>query len=363
MNYLFVDRGNIDINEDFVVNDWHVCKKWGLGKFGKVGSFVVNEDLTLLGDNGLKYKQFYILKKEEEEMTEKMEELEINESSESFDKNDSNDSNDSNNKKTTQSKKKKVTNTHVESFDEMYNVVKVLVDGVCGLKKCCVIVEGKIDNQKYVLKEMSKSMNEGRDYMCMDEMKKEFGLLDLEMKVVRLDKKIELIDKKNKTWKDNFEWKTESGEGVVYCVMKWFDNKGDLGKNKHVLNTIKCKKENLKIRLFDGLFRSSDNISRNILVLNGDSTTTTTNLLSIDEGDIFGKRLHIFNKSGDVCKKDAWYKENIDSVLDEMIGNDRDHKKDVLIKTLIKYGFESKVEEFKERFDNYKQIVKSEFSF
>lgn len=63
VNYLIKERNYIKINEDFVVNDWHVNKKHGLAKFGKVGSYVENEDLTLLGDNAEKYKEFYILKK------------------------------------------------------------------------------------------------------------------------------------------------------------------------------------------------------------------------------------------------------------------------------------------------------------
>ena len=40
----------------------------------------------------------------------------------------------------------------------------------------------------------------------------------------------------------------------------------------------------MKIRLFDGLFMSSDNILKNILV------NEYGDLLSIDEGDLFGKR-------------------------------------------------------------------------
>ena len=63
INYLFKERNNIEIKEDFVINDWHVNKKWGLAKFGNVGSLVINEDLSILSENGLKYKNFYILKK------------------------------------------------------------------------------------------------------------------------------------------------------------------------------------------------------------------------------------------------------------------------------------------------------------
>lgn len=60
-------RIKIEINEDFVVNDWHVNRKFGLKKFAEVGAFVVNEDISILGENGLKYRQFYIEKKTEQD--------------------------------------------------------------------------------------------------------------------------------------------------------------------------------------------------------------------------------------------------------------------------------------------------------
>ena len=47
VNYLIKERKYVKIDEDFVVNDWHVNKKHGLGKFGKVGSYVENEHLSL----------------------------------------------------------------------------------------------------------------------------------------------------------------------------------------------------------------------------------------------------------------------------------------------------------------------------
>ena len=41
-------RINIDINEDFVVNDYHVNKKYGMDKFGKVGSLVIDENYGII---------------------------------------------------------------------------------------------------------------------------------------------------------------------------------------------------------------------------------------------------------------------------------------------------------------------------
>lgn len=60
------NRKQININEDYVVKDWHVNRKYGLKKFGEVGSVVVNEDLSLL-NNDEKYKTFYIQQKDVEE--------------------------------------------------------------------------------------------------------------------------------------------------------------------------------------------------------------------------------------------------------------------------------------------------------
>ena len=58
-------REKITIDEDFVVKDYHVNKKFGLAKFGEVGSMVVNEDLEILAPNGELYRDFYKEKKME----------------------------------------------------------------------------------------------------------------------------------------------------------------------------------------------------------------------------------------------------------------------------------------------------------
>lgn len=61
------NRKNIKIDEDYVVRDWHVNKKYGLKRFGQVGSLVINEDLSLLDNKGEMYKQFYIEMKDIQE--------------------------------------------------------------------------------------------------------------------------------------------------------------------------------------------------------------------------------------------------------------------------------------------------------
>jgi hypothetical protein len=56
----FDNRTHLVINEDFVINDYHVNKNHGKAKFGKVGSLVIDEDLSILGKNGEKYRKFYV---------------------------------------------------------------------------------------------------------------------------------------------------------------------------------------------------------------------------------------------------------------------------------------------------------------
>lgn len=335
IEYLFKKRNKIIIDEDFVVNDFHVSRKYGLGRFGRVGSYVENEDYRLLGENGVKYKEFYILKKEEMDK-ENIEEKDVRKG----------------NKKILGNVvvKKEVDNNELEMMEfDNFELVRVIVEGVCGLKKCCIII--RKEGELYVLKEMGKAFHYGRDCMFMDSIKGDFGILDLKMKLIRSDKCLKLKDKSVRCWKDN--WELEE-KGVIYCMMKFYGNWGDLGKYKNVLKEEEKVREMLKIRLFDGLFRSSDNILRNILVLKDGR------LLSIDENDIFGKRENIFNNNdwcinNDLCK--GMYKD----VIDELWGVNKEDKKKKIIDKLREYGFEEKVEEFVNRWDNYKEIVDREF--
>jgi len=134
----------------------------------------------------------------------------------------------------------------------------------------------------------------------------------------------------------------------VYCMMDYWENIGDLGKHKEVMADESVKREALKIRLFDGLFRSSDNIPRNILV------NESNELLSIDEGDIFGKRDKIFNKNDWFTKNCS--EEFIRSVVEELVSF-QDMKE--IKKLFEKYQFMN-YEEFETRYHNYMEIVMSE---
>ena len=106
-------------------------------------------------------------------------------------------------------------------------------------------------------------MNYGLDYMFVDSLKEEFGLKSLEMRRMESDVCFSLVDKSKKNFCGN--WKLDIGDKKeVYCVMKYYENVGDLNRNKDMLKNEKVMEEMMKIRLFDGLFRSSDNIIRNI---------------------------------------------------------------------------------------------------
>ena len=230
-----------------------------------------------------------------------------------------------------------------------FDVIKVLEEGVCGGKTCCIIV--KYGDKQYVLKEFKKAMNWGRDYECVDGLKGMFGLIDLNMIRIRSNYGLGKIDDTIKSFVGN--WKIIS-RNCVYCMMAFKENLGDVGKSKQLLTDKVIAKELLKIRLFDGLFRSSDNILRNVLVGDGEYTNR---LISIDEGDLFGKRATIFNKND-------WSKKNMNmDMLDEVlkeIEENKTERMEIITNRLKTFGFEENVSEFTDRYDRYREIVVDE---
>ena len=172
----------------------------------------------------------------------------------------------------------------------------------------------------------------------------------MNMQRVVCDKKLVRKDTKIKTFVGNTSF---SDDVSIYCIMDYFENIGDLGKNKDYLKDESILKECLKIRLFDGLFRSSDNILRNILIDKDGS------LLSIDEGDIYGKRDRIFNHNEYCCKKNI-----SDDILNDVIEDilsEKDMKIKLIEKKMNEYGFQKFIPEFLDRFNDYRKIVMSEW--
>lgn len=296
--------------DDYVLKDYHVNKNYGLDKFAKIGAYVKDEDLKILGEKSLEYKNYYIESKKKD--TKNIDNKEI-----------------------------------IEYIDwNEFEIIKIIEEGVCCGKIPCLIV--KYNNKKKVLKEMTKSLNYGKDYIVIDKCKKLFGLKDLNMIRIKSNKGLVKISKKN-TYVNNC--KIDNKE-CIYCMMDYWDNIGDLGKNKDKLKDIKIVEECLKIRYFDGLFKSSDNIIRNILINNKGE------LMSIDEGDMFGKRKYILNMNNDWCRNNC-DKKLIDKIIDNFINNKEYFKKEVN-KIMLFYNLNF-CKEFNERIDNYKAIVDYEW--
>ena len=317
-------RLNID---DYVIDDYHVnSKKFDIGNFAENGAFVVNEYMELL-DNWDDKKKWYI---KEKKIKSKL------------------------NDKKIKSKPKVVpSNPFLKNYWlnkipwREFSDVKVIEEGVCGGKVCCISV--MYTGKKYIIKEMRESMNYGKDYILIDTCKKAFGLQDMNMVRILSDKGQLKIDTTSKSYVNNVQI---GDKKCVYCMMDYWENIGDLGKNKNMLDDIDVKKESIKIRLFDGLFRSSDNILRNILV------NDTGSLLSIDEGDIYGKRAKVFNKND-------WHKSNCSPyefkvVLDDLLSNENE-KLEIVKKQMMYYEFSNEIYDmFENRFKNYREIVMNE---
>ena len=317
--------------DDYVVNDYHVNKSMGLGHFAKNGGYVKDEDLSLM-DDPKAYKDFYVeMKVAADEKKPKK-------------------------KPRKKSDKKAEVKTEVKAevkAEVMERIqwadlsdVSVIEEGVCGGKVPCISVWWK--GKRYILKKFGPSMNYGSDYIIVDKAKHLFGLSDMNMERVICDREISRKDREIKTFVKNWEFVEKDS---VYCMMEYWDNVGDLGKNKKYLKDDRVVRECVKIRLFDGLFRSSDNIMRNILV------NTEGELLSIDEGDLFGKRALIFNKKGDWCKKNV-SNELLKDITEEVLQNGEE-KKRFVCELMKKYSLDHS-KEFCDRFDKYADIVMSE---
>lgn len=302
--------------DEYVVNDFHVNQSFGLEEFALNGAYVKDEDLSLLGDKACEYKRFYIESKRK--MDEKKEE-----------------------------KKGVKKKEDLERIDwSEFTLRKIIEEGVCGGKVPCILVEYK--GKRYILKEMKKSMNFGKDYLVVDRCKSVFGLRDMNMKRIRSNRSLVKREKSKVSYVNNCEI---GDRECIYCMMEYWDNLGDVGKHKIFLEDEMIAYECLKIRLFDGLFRSSDNILRNILV-NKDG-----DLLSIDEGDLYGKRKRILNRT-DWCRKHI-HSDLVTICLEELLWN-IEGKKERVCEIMDLVGLDYK-QNFCERIDSYREIVWDEW--
>jgi hypothetical protein len=348
--------------DDYVTNDFHVNKAFGLKDYALNGAYVKDEDFSLF-ENSNKYKEHYIQCKEKMDDDLKTNNKKpkckhtkgINENDMLYELLDpifQNIVESFSGKVFTKDQLLDICNIcHVQDNNNyidwsMFKNIRILEEGVCGGKVCCIRVTYM--GKEFVLKEMNESMNFGKDYYAIDKCKSYFKLNHMNMKIITSNHGLSKKDKTHYSFVNNCY--IEKRDNVIYCMMDYWDNIGDLGKHKEFLKDNSIVKECLKIRLFDGIFRSSDNILRNILVnKNGE-------LLSIDEGDIFGKRKLIFNKKGDWCKKNI-NMDILNEVIDDIINNFHKHKEDI-----FKHMEHINIDELITRMDNYKMIVLSEFN-
>jgi hypothetical protein len=180
---------------------------------------------------------------------------------------------------------------------EDFNDLEPCMVRTCGGKAMCFFANYK--GKQVCLKEGRKSMNFNRDYIVVDCLKGLFGLNDLEMRRIKIDKKGKKKDKANDKWKDNTEW--VDAEGTVYSMMKCV--KGErLSWNKDRIQM----KELVKIGLFRGIFMVTDFNLTNVL------SDEDGNHWSIDEHQI-GVRKTIFGK------KCGWVKNITKQMVDEVL--------------------------------------------
>jgi hypothetical protein len=225
------------------------------------------------------------------------------------------------------------------NFDKLKNIV-LITDGVCSGKLPCLFAE--IDEVRYVLKPMPKSLNEGKDYAYVDAQKQKMGLNSVDVTLIRINKFLKrFVDiGENK----RYEFIDSPG---IFARMKVINNVGDLGKQKELLNDETVFDETLKLRLLRGLFRSSDNILRNILVESG-----SHQLFGIDENDIFGKRAKIFNKKEPMKRSAYFTREKCSTIIFQIISLGES-----FIADLGKFGLSKHKTVLRERLAMYEQLV------
>lgn len=213
----------------------------------------------------------------------------------------------------------------------------MITDGVCGAKVPCVKVT--YDNKPCVLKQVAKGTNP-LEYFFVNTQKAKFDIMPMEMEIVSANEKIVKPQQRVYKW--------EKCPNTLFYLMEDIKNKGDLGKHKKILTDETLFDNMLKIRLFNGLFNTSDNILRNILV------DEDNNFYPIDEHDMLGKRKNVFNASEPIKRSIFFTKEKINSMIDSM---DIERKLDSIIFDMKRHNLESKIDELIKRAHNYKTIV------
>ena len=229
-------------------------------------------------------------------------------------------------------------------FEDLKNVQPCMVR-TCGNKAMCFFAEYK--GRQICLKEGRKSMNYNRDYIVVDSLKKMFGLNDLGMTRVKMDKVSQKKDKALDTWEGNTEWL--DAPGTVYSMMNRVQGER-LSWNKDRIDM----NELVKIGLFRSIFRATDFNLTNVL---GDEIG---NLWSIDEHQI-GARKNIFGK------KCSWVKditkEMVDEALEDLMEN-YDDKLYAIVEKMVEYQFgKTAIEECGKNYKRLKKVAYEEMGW
>ena len=208
-------------------------------------------------------------------------------------------------------------------------------------------------NKDVVLKEGRKTMNYNRDYMIVDKLKPLFGLNEIKMTRIIINKISRKVDKNIKSWYNNSEWIDKPNS--VYTIMKKI-NGNMLSKEKDKIKG-DVLLQLLKIGLYRGIFRVTDFNLRNIFI------TPTNQLYSIDEHNI-NKRDKIFpHKHMIAFFKTHVTKTQLDSILDELYSN-QELKIKAIVKEMKKYNFEDAIiQKVLKNFKNLKKDAYSELAF
>lgn len=222
--------------------------------------------------------------------------------------------------------------------------VRMITDGLCGGKLPCFYASFRgVDK---VVKPISTSHNFGLDYAYVDSQKQKFGIPALNVKLVRVENLAV-----EKTGDGNFILNDSSTTLQVFAVMDVIQHMGDLGKNRVLLDDEHKFDEMLRIRLFNGLFRTSDNILRNILV------GVDHKFVPIDENDILGKREKIFNINEPVKQSIFWSRDRLIRIIHDL---DLQRHKESILSDLCVFGLHDKLSELGKRIDNYESVVLGE---
>lgn len=246
-----------------------------------------------------------------------------------------------------------IKNIHID-VDE----VQLILKGVRAGKLPCGYLS--IKGKDKVIKPMNKGLNYGMDYLYIDRQKRLFGLRELDVKVWKIRGKV-LTMKHCEQEKDGtivkkktYEWETSEHDQVI-VIMNKVNNGKNFNKCKDLLKDEEMFKEMIKIMLFNGFFRTSDNTTRNILVDENNA------LWAIDQNSIYGARRNIFNKNESAIKSPFLTAELIESVIDELdFATHEQTLVEEMYKCFPKASCQFYESQLRERVHNYKQIVLNE---